>query len=188
MEVLESLGISGELLQHTELYRVCKATLDHAVAPHRLHGIKRTLTVLIGSIKINQDVYNVGDTAIILDNEFVTLEAQASEFLLTEHFLQTNPQLEFSQPHAIMYFFTAQWCKPCQDIHPLVATTHEFHKSITLREIDINQDLHSNLVERMNITQLPTFVLCDCQGTELGRYSGSSIQHVANLLESVGPS
>jgi thiol-disulfide isomerase/thioredoxin len=78
----------------------------------------------------------------------------------------------------IMLDFTATWCGPCRSMKPAVETLVE--KGYPIKPVDI--DRSPDLAERYQVTGVPTFVVVDPDGRELGRTSGAQPAiNLANL-------
>ncbi len=70
----------------------------------------------------------------------------------------------------IILDFTATWCGPCQAMKPVVEQLSE--AGYPVRAVDIDQ--HPDLAERYNVHAVPTFVVVQPNGKELGRLSGAN--------------
>ncbi len=64
--------------------------------------------------------------------------------------------------------FTATWCGPCQQMRPVVDQLVQ--KNYPIKAVDF--DSKKSLVNKYNITAVPTFVAVAPDGRELGRISG----------------
>ncbi len=70
-------------------------------------------------------------------------------------------------PDGIVLNFTATWCGPCQQMSPIVSRLQQ--QGYAIRKVDFDRE--KALVNRFNITAVPTFVLV-VNGQERERYSG----------------
>lgn len=77
--------------------------------------------------------------------------------------------------------FTAAWCKPCQTMRPELERLKR--QGYPIREIDI--DKSPRLAERFGVEAVPTFIVVDESGNELGRLSGARpAEELARLYDS----
>ena len=68
----------------------------------------------------------------------------------------------------IMYF-SAPWCSPCKMLGPVMDTL----KSEGMKVNKINCDYDVSLVQKYGIKSIPTLVLTDLGGNEIGRRTGA---------------
>ena len=101
---------------------------------------------------------------ILSQGEMVILERECD-------FFATTSSVE------VMVYFTAKWCKPCQQIKPAVANVAA---STSLRVISIDVDDFPELQEECSVTAMPTFLLF-ANGKEMSRSTGA----VESNLESM---
>lgn len=73
--------------------------------------------------------------------------------------------------------FGADWCTPCKQIENTLATLAENNK-MTLVEYNTDNDKDMELAREKNVKSIPTVIILDEQGKELGRRVG-----VCTLLE-----
>lgn len=61
----------------------------------------------------------------------------------------------------ILFYFTANWCKPCQIVSPLMdAMSLEYqNQNVKFYKIDIDNDDNSELCKQCEIKQVPVFLL-----------------------------
>ncbi len=71
-----------------------------------------------------------------------------------------------AQPTREVLFFSATWCKPCQEAKPRIEELRKQGMKVT--EIDIDQ--HPELAQKYRITQVPTFIVLE-DGVEIKRTS-----------------
>ncbi len=69
----------------------------------------------------------------------------------------------------VLLDFHAEWCGPCRQMRPAVAQLSR--KGYPIKSIDIDQA--PDLKEKYGVDAVPTFIVVDPQGRELGRTSGS---------------
>ncbi len=69
----------------------------------------------------------------------------------------------------VLLDFHAEWCGPCRQMRPAVSQLAR--KGYPIRSIDIDQS--PDLKERYGVDAVPTFIVVDRDGRELGRTSGS---------------
>ena len=70
---------------------------------------------------------------------------------------------------AVLLDFHAEWCGPCRQMRPAVAQLSR--KGYPIKSIDIDQA--PDLKEKYGVDAVPTFIVVDPHGRELGRTSGS---------------
>lgn len=67
-------------------------------------------------------------------------------------------------------YFTAEWCKPCEKVKPIVEQLNR--DQITARFFMIDADSETEMVEDFGIKSIPTFVLIE-DNKEVGRINGA---------------
>lgn len=67
----------------------------------------------------------------------------------------------------IVLDFSATWCGPCQQMHPIVAKLE--HEGLAIRQVDV--DRNPDLARRFNVSSIPAFVLV-VNGREVDRVVG----------------
>ena len=53
--------------------------------------------------------------------------------------------------------FTAEWCRPCKEIHPLYVTLAGKHTNATFCTVDV--DDHEEISSEYNVAMMPTFLV-----------------------------
>ncbi len=77
--------------------------------------------------------------------------------------------------------FTATWCGPCRATKPEVAKLKQ--QGYPIREVDVDEN--PELASRYRVEAIPTFIVVDGDGTELGRISGAqTAEELARLYDS----
>ena len=66
--------------------------------------------------------------------------------------------------------FTAKWCGPCRQMHPLVEAFRVSNSGVQVTVIDI--DDHPNMAQRFGVRSVPTFVVLR-DGKETARRMGT---------------
>ena len=69
----------------------------------------------------------------------------------------------------VLLDFHAEWCGPCRQMRPAMAQLSR--KGYPIKSIDIDQA--PDLKEKYGVDAVPTFIVVDPHGRELGRTSGS---------------
>jgi thioredoxin 1 len=72
-----------------------------------------------------------------------------------------------NQEKGIIYF-SAPWCGPCKQLGPIMDSLASDGMNVK----KVNCDYDANLVQQYNVRNIPTLVLTDRQGLELGRKVG----------------
>ena len=69
----------------------------------------------------------------------------------------------------LVYYFTADWCNPCQKVKPIV---EEMNKDSVTKFQMIDVDSEMELTKKFEIRSVPTFILIK-NGTEIKRTTGA---------------
>jgi len=67
-----------------------------------------------------------------------------------------------------VFYFTADWCQPCQKVKPIV----EEMKKEGFQFQMVDADYEQLLVKQFKVSSIPTFILLE-DGKELNRISGA---------------
>jgi thioredoxin 1 len=67
-------------------------------------------------------------------------------------------------------YFTAEWCKPCEKVRPVVEQLNR--DQITARFFMIDADSETEMVEDFGVRSIPTFILIE-DNKEVGRTNGA---------------
>ena len=78
-----------------------------------------------------------------------------------------------------LFYFTAKWCGPCQQIKPVFYELESKYSDISFSAIDV--DLNPSFAEKYSIKQLPTFVAVVDQ-TEFKRFSKADPEKLRALV------
>lgn len=70
----------------------------------------------------------------------------------------------------IVVLFTADWCKPCTALKPIIETVEKEYPSLMFVSVDV--DAHPNLATKHAVRGVPTLLFLDSQQT-IGRITGS---------------
>jgi thiol-disulfide isomerase/thioredoxin len=69
-----------------------------------------------------------------------------------------------------IFYFTADWCNPCKQIRPIVDEMIRDGLSTKIQLIDVDSEIE--LVNKYNVSSVPTFIKIDDDGMEKNRISG----------------
>jgi thioredoxin 1 len=69
-----------------------------------------------------------------------------------------------------VYYFTADWCKPCERVRPIVKELNREQTFVLFQTIDADDNL--DLVSRFNVRSVPTFIFFE-EGVEKRRITGA---------------
>ncbi len=83
--------------------------------------------------------------------------------------LATTANAAADRDRPLILDFTATWCGPCQQMKPAVEDLAR--KGYPIKPVDI--DRYPELAQRYNVTGVPTFIVVEPNGRELGRISGA---------------
>ena len=66
-------------------------------------------------------------------------------------------------------YFSAPWCGPCKVMSPLIEQMGQQGK---IRVRKVNVDYEASITQQYNVKNVPTMVLTDLEGNEIGRKIG----------------
>ena len=69
-----------------------------------------------------------------------------------------------------VYYFTADWCKPCERVRPIVKELNREQTQVLFQTIDADDNL--DLVSKFNVRSVPTFIYFE-EGIEQRRITGA---------------
>ena len=81
----------------------------------------------------------------------------------------------------ILFYFGASWCKPCQEILPLMEDLKSQYDPNLIQFYKIDIDENEELSSTWNIKSVPTFYLLH-KNNLLGSCSGADITKINELL------
>ena len=84
----------------------------------------------------------------------------------------------------LLFYFTAKWCDPCQNIKPLIQKISDGADSSVLKVYIIDIDKNEELAKEFKIRSVPTFYLYK-QKKLIGQTGGADIKKVQELLKSM---
>lgn len=85
--------------------------------------------------------------------------------------------LDIKEPTLLL--FQAKWCNPCKVFQPNI---EEVSKNRSINLIKIDTDLHSDLCKKFVVQGVPTTIMLDDKGKELGRRVGALAPKTLNEL------
>ena len=68
-----------------------------------------------------------------------------------------------------LFDFYADWCGPCQMMHPVVDELEKSHPEIEVKRVNIDEE--DELAEKYNVSTIPCFVV-EVDGKEIAREVG----------------
>ena len=69
-----------------------------------------------------------------------------------------------------IFYFTADWCKPCEKTKPIVEELNRESSEIKFQMIDV--DLEIELIKKFEVKSVPTFIVLK-DGIEINRVTGA---------------
>lgn len=90
-------------------------------------------------------------------------------------------KLDLSQ--YLIFYFTASWCGPCQQIAPkIIELSEELDpEKILFFKIDIDEEDNNELCEKCNITSVPSFLLFKDR-TYLDSVKGANLEKIKEMI------
>lgn len=87
------------------------------------------------------------------------------------------------QEHYIIFYFTASWCGPCQEIYPRLLELIKKIDSgkIIFYKIDIDEDDNDELCEKCQVKSVPSFLLFK-KRNYIDRVQGADINKIIELI------
>ena len=86
-------------------------------------------------------------------------------------------------PKLILFYFTANWCGPCQKISPIVEElSKKLSDKIDFFKIQIDDDENEEICEKCEIKSVPTFILFK-ERSSLGIINGADINKLIVLIK-----
>ena len=184
------LQSTAQLLLQTDISASFVVSVNVGSIPrHLLRGVDRTITLLVGSLVVNGNAVEQGDTIRVPHDMTLQLAAsRVSTVLYTEHYVTEGREIVIHNESASglsVHYFTAPWCQPCQDIKPSVQAFASSRPHVTLITVDVSTDLNDSLTTQFNVKALPTFVVTEAEtGLELGRFEGADLRKLTELVDS----
>tara|TARA_B100000902_G_C27287449_1_gene905209 strand:+ start:1579 stop:2064 length:486 start_codon:yes stop_codon:yes gene_type:complete len=84
----------------------------------------------------------------------------------------------------VLFYFTANWCKPCQLVSPLMdnLTLEYQNKPIKMFKIDIDEDENLEISQKCEIKQVPAFLLFKDRNF-IDKVLGGNIEKIKALID-----
>jgi thioredoxin 1 len=82
----------------------------------------------------------------------------------------------------LLFYFTAQWCGPCQRIKPLLQNISDGADPLKLKVFMIDIDDNDELARKFKIKNVPSFYLYKNKEI-IGETSGADIKKIHELLK-----
>ena len=84
----------------------------------------------------------------------------------------------------IIYYFTAPWCGPCQQIWDNFVQLTETYTNILFFKIDVSDEDNSEICEKCDIESVPSFLLFKDRNY-ITRVTGANLQKVKEMLNKI---
>lgn len=85
-----------------------------------------------------------------------------------------------SMAHSKVLAFTSDWCKPCQQMYPIIKAAQD--KGADIRSVDTDRE--PELARRYDVKGIPCFVAVDGEGRELARRVGIiTVEELQHLID-----
>ena len=86
-------------------------------------------------------------------------------------------------PKLVLFYFTANWCGPCQKISPMVeGLSNTLSDKIDFFKIQIDDDENEEICEKCEIKSVPTFILFK-ERSSLGIINGGKLDELIHLIK-----
>jgi len=69
-----------------------------------------------------------------------------------------------------VYYFTADWCNPCEKVRPIVKELNREQTDVLFQTIDVDDNL--DLISKFSVRSVPTFIFFE-EGIEKRRITGA---------------
>ena len=84
----------------------------------------------------------------------------------------------------ILYYFTASWCGPCQQIWDNFVKLTQTYNNILFFKIDVSDEDNSEICEKCKVESVPSFLLFKNRNY-LSRVTGANLQKVQEMLNRI---
>ena len=84
----------------------------------------------------------------------------------------------------ILYYFTASWCGPCQQIWDNFVQLTQTYNNILFFKIDVSDEDNSEICEKCNVESVPSFLLFKDRNY-ITRVTGANLQKVQEMLNRI---
>jgi len=84
----------------------------------------------------------------------------------------------------ILYYFTASWCGPCQQIWESFIQLTEKYNNILFFKIDVSDEDNSEICEKCRVDSVPSFLLFKNRNY-INRVTGANLQKVQEMLNKI---
>lgn len=82
----------------------------------------------------------------------------------------------------LLYYFTASWCKPCQEIYNDIIKLNKGIKDLNIFKIDISDDDNDEICETCMIKSVPSFLLFKDR-EYIDRIVGANLKGLISMLQ-----
>jgi len=99
-------------------------------------------------------------------------------------YINNNDQLKnyLKKSEAVVVYFTAVWCGPCQAIAPIVDQLYSQFPNVEVLKVDL--DKSKKLASAKNITAVPTFIFIHNR-EEINRIQGANVQGISEGIKNL---
>ena len=84
----------------------------------------------------------------------------------------------------ILYYFTASWCGPCQQIWDNFVQLTQTYNNILFFKIDVSDEDNSEICEKCEVESVPSFLLFKDRNY-ISRVTGANLQKVQEMLNRI---